>query len=98
MNNCLSESGKAYGIITVTAPKKFISDQEVQKNIAVFYNYAIKNVDKLFFVSYDGINPNAISLNGKTRLTLARLFKNAGDIPSNVIFEKNFSKLILSFK
>ena len=54
------------------------------------------NLDKLFFIAYDGENPNAISLNGKTRKTLARLFKEAGKIPNNVIFEKKFCNLILN--
>ena len=28
MDNCLSKSGKAYGIVTVGAPKKFISEKK----------------------------------------------------------------------
>ena len=94
MNNCLSKSGKAYGIVTVKAPKKFISEDKIKENIKIFYKFANENSDKLFFVAYDGKDPNAVSLNGKTRKTLGRLFYQSGDIPENVIFEKNFSNLI----
>lgn len=94
MDNCLSKSGKAYGIVTVDAPKKFISEKRIQDNISKFYEFAKSNVDKLFFVAYDGENPNAISLNGKTRKTLASLFYKAGVIPDNVIFEEKFMQLI----
>jgi hypothetical protein len=94
MNNCLSKSGKAYGIVTVDAPKKYISQERIKDNITKFYLFAFSNPDKIFFVAYDGENPDAISLNGKTRKTLAKLFKEAGSIPDNVVFEKNFSELI----
>lgn len=98
MNNCLSMSGKAYGIVTVDAPRKFISLGKITNNISTFYKYASDNVDKLFFVAYDGVNPNAVSLNGKTRLQLSKCFYNAGVIPYNVIFEENFYKLVFSFQ
>jgi hypothetical protein len=101
MDNCLSKSGEAYGIVTVDAPKKFISEKRIKENIKKFYSFANQHVDKLFYVAYDGINPNAVSLNGKTRQTLANLFYQAGmnhvilQIPENVVFEENFWKLII---
>jgi hypothetical protein len=94
MNNCLSKSGKAYGLVTVDAPKKFISEDRIKENISKFYEYAKNNQSKLFFVAYDGEDPNAVSLNGKTRKTLAKLFSKAGVIPENVIFEEKFCSLI----
>jgi hypothetical protein len=94
MNNCLSKSGKAYGIVTVDAPKKFISEDRIRENISRFYTFATINVYNLFFVAYDGHDPNALSLNGKTRKTLAKLFNEAGSIPDNVIFEEKFCELI----
>lgn len=94
MINKLSKSGKAYGIVTVYAPKKFMHEDLIKENITKFYDFALTHPDKLFFVAYDGINPNAISLNGKSRRTLARLFRDAGVIPINVIFEINFCNLI----
>jgi hypothetical protein len=96
MANRLSDSGKAYGIVTVMAPKKFISENNIKENIKLFYIFANNNIDKLFYVAYDGINPNATSLNGKSRVTLAKLFLEAGEIPNNVIFEENFYKLIFN--
>lgn len=98
MNNCLSKSGKAYGLVTVRAPKKYISLQEITENIKLLYLFALENSDKLFFVAYDGKDPNAVSLNGKTRKQLANCFSSAGEIPENIIFEENFYKLVLVYK
>jgi len=99
MNNCLSESGKAYGLVTVDAQKKYISKERIVANIKVLYKYARKNSDKLFYVAYDGKYPDAISLNGKSRKVLASLFFQAGmdlylRIPENIVFEKDFHILI----
>jgi len=98
MNNCISQSGSAYGIVTVDAPKKYISLDRIRDNISIFYKFAMENPKKLFYVAYDGVNPNMISLNGKTRSELAKLFYEAGKIPDNVVFEENFYSLILSNK
>ena len=98
MNNCLSKSGKAYGLVTVRAPKKYIPLQEITENIKLLYDFALENSDKLFFVAYDGKDPNAVSLNGKTRKQLANCFSSAGEIPENIIFEENFYKLVLMYK
>lgn len=103
MNNCLSKSGKAYGLVTVKAPKVYISEDEIKDNIKKLYDFAKNNPDKLFFIAYDGKDPNAVSLNGKSRKTLANLFYQAGmncgvilTIPENIIFEENFYKLLLN--
>ena len=98
MNNCLSRSGKAYGLVTVDAPKKFIDEKRIRDNISLFYRFANVNPDKLFYVAYDGADPNAVSLNGKSRRTLAKLFYEADYLPKNVAFEEEFYKLILSNK
>ena len=101
MNNCLSNSGRAYGLVTVDAPKKYISEERIKENIRKLYSYAKQNVDKLFFIAYDGLNPDAVSLNGKTRKTLANLFYQAGmncvilNIPENIVFEENFYKFVI---
>lgn len=108
MNNCLSKSGKAYGLVTVDAPKKYISEDRIKENIKKLYSYASQHVDKLLYIAYDGLNPDAVSLNGKTRKTLANLFYQAGlmkinawdygvlNIPENIVFEENFYKLVIS--
>ena len=95
MDNCMSQSDQAYGIVTVKAPKQFIPDVQVQENISKFYDYASSRPDRDFYVVYDGKNPTATSLNGKSRRTLAKLFYRAGKIPSNVIFEERFAQLII---
>lgn len=104
MNNCLSQSGKAYGLVTVDAPKKYISEQRIKDNIKKLYLFANQNVDKLFYIAYDGLDPDAVSLNGKTRRTLANLFYQAGmncgvilQIPENIVFEENFYKLVFPY-
>jgi hypothetical protein len=37
MSNRLSDSGEAYGLVTVIAPKKFISENNIKNNIKLFY-------------------------------------------------------------
>lgn len=95
MDNRLSDSGKAYGLVTVDAPRKYISKERIINNIKRLYEFAEENKDKLFFIAYDGINPDATSLNGKTRRTLGSLFYQGGDIPENIVFEENFMKLVV---
>lgn len=95
MINCMSQSDQAYGIVTVKAPKQFIPDAQVQENVAKFYEYALSRPDRDFYVVYDGKNPTATSLNGKSRRTLAKIFYRAGKIPGNVIFEERFAQLII---
>lgn len=101
MNNCLSKSGKAYGLVTVKAPKKYISNDEIKNNIIKLYDFARQNVDKLFYIAYNGENPDYVSLNGKSIRTIANLFYQAGmsgvilRIPENIVFEENFYKLVV---
>lgn len=98
MINRLSDSKKAFGIVTVHAPKVFLPDSDIIKNIKIFYSFCDNNGELLFFVAYDGINPNAKLLNGRSRKKMASLFFNSGKIPKNVIFEENFYNLILENK
>lgn len=102
MNNCLSKNGKAYGLVTVKAPKKYISSEEIKINIIKLYDFAIQNMDKLFYIAYSGENPDFVSLNGKPIRTMANLFYQAGmsggvilRIPENIVFEENFYKLVI---
>ena len=96
MANKLSKSGKAWGIVTVNAPKRYISEGSIINNIKIMYEFAKKNKKNLFFIAYDGINPEAVSLNGKTRKVMAKLFYLAGEIPENIVFELHFSNLVKS--
>jgi hypothetical protein len=94
MDNKLSDSEKAWGITTVTAPgkKRSKTPQEITEGIKKLYEYAKQNPTKEFLVSdYSGTN-----LNGYTGQEMADMFINAGAIPSNIVFNNNFDKLIRS--
>lgn len=94
MINCFSESKKAYGLVTVIAPRIYITNSSLINNIKKLYECAFNNKDLLFYVAYSGINPEIKTLNGRKIKNLAKLFYVAGEIPDNIVFEYNFSKLI----
>jgi hypothetical protein len=92
MDNRLSDSGKAWGITTVTGPgkKKSKTPQEITEGVKKLYDYAKENPTKEFLISdYSGTN-----LNGYTGQEMADMFSAAGPIPSNIIFNENFNNLI----
>lgn len=92
MDNKLSDSGKAWGMTTVTSPgkKRSKTPQEITEGIKKLYEYAKQNPTKEFLVSdYSGTN-----LNGYTGQEMADMFNAAGTIPSNIVFNENFDKLI----
>lgn len=91
MDNRLSDSGKAYGLTTVNAPKVPKTDSEIRSNILKLYDYARQNPTKDFYIAYTG-NANKSNLNGRTNRELAELFK--GEIPNNIIFEEEFNSLV----
>jgi hypothetical protein len=92
MDNKLSDSGKAWGITTVKAPgqKRSKTPEQITEGIKKLYEYAKQNPTKEFLISdYSGTN-----LNGYTGQEMADMFVNAGSIPSNIVFNNNFDKLI----
>jgi hypothetical protein len=92
MDNKLSDSGKAWGMTTVTSPgkKRSKTPQEITEGIKKLYEYAKQNPTKEFLISdYSGTN-----LNGYTGQEMADMFNAAGTIPSNIVFNENFDKLI----
>lgn len=91
MDNKLSDSGKAYGLTTVNAPKVPKTDNEIRANILKLYDYARQNPTKDFYVAYTGSSDKS-NLNGRTNRELAELFK--GEIPNNIIFEEEFNSLV----
>ena len=93
MNNCLSKSGKAWGLVTVTRPgkKKSKTSDEIKSNILKLYEFAIKNPDKEFLIAYTGIEN--YNLNGYSNKELAQMF-SWFEIPDNIIFEEEFSELL----
>jgi len=96
MNNCFSKNRKCYGLVTVKAPKVYIKDDIIINNIKLLYNTCINNTNLLFYVAYNGEDPEKKTLNGRKIKNFAKLFQKTNlEIPSNLIFEKNFYKLII---
>ena len=90
MDNKLSDSGNAYGLTTVTYPgkKRSITPDQITDGIVKLYETAIQNPDKQFKIAYR--NTTDESLNGYTGLEMIDMFNNAGTIPSNIIFSKEW--------
>ena len=87
--------GKCYGIITKDLTKKkhpSISKAFIIHQIGDFYEFARKywNVD--FLIPYSG-GADKINLNAYSNVEMAEMFSTF-DIPGNILFEVEFSKLI----
>lgn len=68
---------------------KSISPEQITENIRKMYEVARQNSDKQFKVAYtNGLNE--ATLNGYTGSEMIEMFKNAGPIPSNVMFSENW--------
>ena len=96
MDNKLSDSGKAWGITTVTAPGKPLSktSQEIIDNIKKLYVFANQSPTKEFLVADYTTTAKKKNLNGYTGQEMADMFNAAGPIPSNIVFNENFDKLV----
>ena len=69
---------------------KSISPETITSSIKKLYDFVTQNPTKEFLVSdYSGTN-----LNGYTGQEMANMFNAAGPIPSNIVFNENFDKLI----
>jgi len=92
MDNKLSESGKAWGLVTVSAPgkKRSKTPAEIEQGIQKLYNHALENPNTEFLVAYTGTGTN---LNGYSNQELADMFSKF-PIPDNMVFEKEFSTLL----
>ena len=67
-----------------------ISPEQITENIRKMYEVARQNPDKQFKVAYtNGLNET--TLNGYTGAEMIKMFKDAGPIPSNVLFSKNWT-------
>jgi hypothetical protein len=88
MINRLSDSGNAYGLVTVTGPgkKRSLTSKQIINNIQKLYTTAEENPSKNFKIAYRSGRNN----NGYTNLELIEMFNQAGNIPSNVIFSKEW--------
>ena len=67
---------------------KSISPEQITNSIKKLYETAKQNPDKQFKVAYR--NTKDTSLNGYTGLEMIEMFNQAGPIPSNVIFSKEW--------
>jgi hypothetical protein len=90
MNNCLSKSGKSWGIVTIEYPgrKRSKTPLEISNNIKKLYNYAYSNKDIEFLIAYTG-NEDGLNLNGYTNKAMSNMF-STHKIPNNIIFEQEF--------
>lgn len=67
-----------------------ISPEQITENIKKMYEVAKQNPTKQFKVAYThGLNEK--SLNGYTGAEMIKMFKDAGPIPTNVVFSKNWT-------
>lgn len=67
---------------------KSISPSEIIESIKKLYQTAVSNSTKQFKVAYR--NTTTTSLNGYTGLEMIEMFKQAGPIPSNIVFSKEW--------
>ena len=92
MDNKLSETGKSWGLTTVTRPgaKRSMSRAAICLGIKRLYNYAKDNPDKEFLIAYTS---NSRNLNGYSSKEIKQMFFFTTSIPDNIIFEEDFVKL-----
>tara|TARA_R110001592_G_scaffold315323_2_gene591252 strand:- start:6352 stop:21756 length:15405 start_codon:yes stop_codon:yes gene_type:complete len=86
--------GNAYGLPTkdlrIKKDKGFksISSTQIIESIKALYNVANQNSNKQFKIAYR--NTTETSLNGYTGLEMIEMFNTAGNIPSNIVFSKEW--------
>jgi hypothetical protein len=67
---------------------KSISFEQIVKNIQKLYEVSKQNPNKQFKIAYR--NTNEKSLNGYTGLEMIEMFNQSGEIPSNIVFSKEW--------
>ncbi len=86
--------GQSYAIVTKDLTKKIhpsVSKDVIIRQIAILYDELFLNKDITAYVAYSGTGTN---LNAYTPKELASFFCDAGIIPDNIVFEKEFYNLI----
>lgn len=94
--------GKSFGIVTKNLTKNVhpsVSKVRIVSQIAEMYLLALNNLSNYdLYVAYSGTGKN---LNGYTPQEMAEMFTEAGAmigyIPSNIVFEEGFAKLIKDY-
>lgn len=95
LNNCFSNSGKVYGLVTILFPghKRSVSPDQFKQNILSLYKTANEMYFKDFYVFYSATGRN---LNGYTSNEIAEFFASF-PVPDNIIFEEAFCELVKGF-
>lgn len=87
--------GQSYAIVTKDLTKSkhpSVRIEDIRYQIFSLYEYAFKHSDKEFLVAYSGTGTN---LNGYQSWEMAEMFLHEIAVPPNVVFEEEFSKLVL---
>lgn len=92
--------GKSYPLVTVEGKiggkhkNDRMAEDAIVANIKDLYNTARENTGLEFLVAYTVANKDEKYLSGYTDKELANLFVQAGPIPTNIIFNEDFRKLM----
>lgn len=87
--------GQSYAIVTKDLTKSVnpsISKEDIISQLSDLMSFANSRRDLIFYVAYSA---TGINLNGYTNQAMADMFKYF-EIPTNIVFEEGFSKLILN--
>ena len=85
--------GQSYAIVTKDLTKNVhpsITSDHIIEQIEKLYMFATENPELDFIIAYSGVKVN---LNGYSNQEMVDMFSNI-EIPKNIIFEYEFSKLI----
>lgn len=89
----LGAIGKTYSIVTKDLTKRkhpSVDSWFIMQQIEELYEFARKYPNLDFLIAYSGAGTN---LNGYSNKEMARFFSSF-DIPDNIVFEEEFSKLL----
>ena len=84
--------GTSYALPTkqTATAKRSLSPEEITENIRTLYATARSKPDKEFLVA----QRTKMGLSGWTGAQMAKMYLDAGDIPSNIVFEEGFHNLL----
>lgn len=90
MNNCMSQSGHAYGLVTVKFPgsRRSLTLEQISSNFQRMFDEAGRHPDKLFCVAYRHIDkPSLCGYTGEEMMSAIKDLK----VPENVVFSKEWA-------
>ena len=97
MDNCLSESGKAYGIVTVMYPgrKRSLTLSQIRENFGRMYKAAAADPGRKWCVAYRHLEiPSLCGYNGREMLSAICDLP----VPSNVYFSREWASELAEMK